>query len=176
MEEPYLITYTGKKFHFLKPDPEEITIFDIAHHLSQLCRWTGASRHFFSVAQHSLAVERVVERRKVSRTVRLQALLHDASEAYMADLNRPVKRACKDYMAIEKGVREAIMLRYSLPTELDDRVTQADESMQHTEAQALLPVAPGWLIRSLLDPHTDIKELSMGVVEKLFLDKFLELQ
>ncbi len=81
----YIITYTGKKFSLVDPQPEDICIEDIAHHLSLLCRYNGACTHFYSVAQHCVLMkERVPEHPA-------QALLHDAGEAYTGDFSSPLK-------------------------------------------------------------------------------------
>lgn len=79
-------TYTGKLFHFTDPSLDMIDIVDIAHHLSMLCRFTGACHKFYSVAEHSVRVSRIVP-----RELKLEALLHDAHEAYTGDINTPLK-------------------------------------------------------------------------------------
>jgi len=76
----FIQTYSGKRIDFENPDPDQIDIVDIAHGLSNLCRFSGQSKYFYSVAQHSFYVSLVCKENK------LQALLHDATEAYMADV------------------------------------------------------------------------------------------
>ena len=78
-------TYTGKKFFPFDPRPEQICIEDIAHGLSMLCRFSGQCPYFYSVAEHSIYVVHCLP-----DNLQLEGLLHDASEAYLADLPRPV--------------------------------------------------------------------------------------
>ena len=96
LKDRYLSTYTGKKFYPYDPRPEQICIEDIAHGLSMLCRFAGQCRFFFSVAEHSIAVAHLLP-----ANLKLFGLLHDASEAYLADLPRPVKAGLPEYRAIE---------------------------------------------------------------------------
>jgi len=84
----WIETYTGKQFYPLDPYPEDIDVRDIAHALSNLCRFTGHCRAFYSVAEHSIYVST-----HVPKTMALQALFHDAPEAYIADISGPLS-AC----------------------------------------------------------------------------------
>jgi uncharacterized protein len=83
----WIQTYTGKQFWPLSPLPEDIVIEDIAHALSMQCRFGGHVRTFYSVAQHSVHVSLLVEPQYA-----LWGLLHDAAEAYLVDLPRPIKK------------------------------------------------------------------------------------
>lgn len=94
----FMVTATGIEYHFTGPDSVTETgrhfrIEDIAHHLAQLNRFTGACKRPYSVAEHSLLCSEIAERGKASRNVQLAALMHDAHEAYTADLSSPAKRA-----------------------------------------------------------------------------------
>ena len=82
-----MVTFTGKLVNPLDLTPQDVDIRDIAHHLSNMCRWQGATRHFYSVAEHCVHVSRLVP-----TGYALLALLHDAAEAYMGDAIRPIKR------------------------------------------------------------------------------------
>ena len=81
-----MVTYTGKEFYPLDPNPADIDIKDIAHALSNCCRFAGHIKSFYSVAQHSVIVSELCEPENA-----LAGLLHDASEAYLSDIARPVK-------------------------------------------------------------------------------------
>ena len=83
----WMQTYTGQKFFPLDPKPEEINIEDIAHALSQMCRFSGHTSTFYSVAQHSILCSRLAGCEEVA----FAALLHDAAEAYVGDMIRPLK-------------------------------------------------------------------------------------
>src|SRR5271170_7300011 len=82
----WIQTYTGGVFHILDPQQNEIYIKDIAHALAMQCRFTGHVRKFYSIAEHCVLGSHIVPKK-----LALQFLLHDASEAYIADINRPLK-------------------------------------------------------------------------------------
>lgn len=87
---PHIRTFTDKKFYFLDIRPEHICIEDIAHSLSNICRYGGHCKQFYSVAEHSIACcDRMGNGEDAS--VRLWALLHDAAEAYIGDICKPLK-------------------------------------------------------------------------------------
>ena len=87
----FITTYSKLRFDPVDPDPESIKIEDIAHSLSLLCRANGHFKRFFSVAQHSLNCCREAKARDYSEKIQHACLLHDASEAYLSDITRPVK-------------------------------------------------------------------------------------
>lgn len=136
----WIQTYTGKKFDLLDPQPDMICIEDIAHALSNLCRFTGHCRDFYSVAQHSVFVANTV----VTNQYRLWALLHDATEAYVADMSSPLKRLIPDYQEIEARVWRAIAERFGLPLGPAAEIKHFDMIMLLTERRDLMgpPVEP----------------------------------
>lgn len=83
----WIQTVSGKQFYPLDPRPEDVDIRDIAHALSNMCRFTGHTKTFYSVAQHSVIASHVVDPKAA-----MLALLHDAAEAYMGDIARPWKK------------------------------------------------------------------------------------
>ena len=85
----WIQTYTGRKFHPLRPRVAEVDVRDIAHALSLKCRFGGHCRVFYSVAEHSVRVSRVLEAK--GRELAVWGLMHDAGEAYLPDVGRPVK-------------------------------------------------------------------------------------
>src|SRR5215831_2558687 len=137
---------SGRRLDLLNPSPLDIEIEDIAHGLARVARWNGQTNgdHAFSVAQHSLLVERFVAelKPKSSKSLRLAALLHDAAEYVIGDLISPFKAAVGlDYKAFEKRLTRAIHIRFGLPPELtaDDAATvkRADRISAFFEATQL---------------------------------------
>src|SRR5438552_3035736 len=90
MKTDWIQTFTGKKFFPLEPNADDICIEDIAHSLSMQCRFNGHSKQFYSVAQHSVLIASwwFGDYPKLAK----YALLHDASEAYLSDIPRPLKQ------------------------------------------------------------------------------------
>lgn len=106
------MTYTKKMFDPLHPNVELIDIQDIAHALSMLCRANGHFRNFYSVCQHSINCMKEAKARGYSKKVQLGCLLHDASEAYLSDVTRPVKQELPRYTEIEEPLQDAIWLKF----------------------------------------------------------------
>jgi len=91
-KEVWIATYTGGRFYPLDPRPEDVCIADIAHSLSQICRFNGQTLQFYSVAQHSVLVSKLLGQGGPSPIHEFMGLKHDAAEAYLCDLVRPIKR------------------------------------------------------------------------------------
>ena len=101
----YITTVTGKHFDPMDPGNHDFNIVDIAHALSLICRGNGHIRFFYSVAQHSIACAEEAVARGYSPEVILGCLLHDASEAYLSDVTRPVKKELPQYLMAEETLR-----------------------------------------------------------------------
>lgn len=108
-EDQTLCTVGGRTLSLLRPDPALIDIGDIAHALALTCRFGGHARQFYSVAQHSVLVSR-----NVAPVIAKEALLHDAAEAYLGDIIRPLKHLLPDYQAIEHTWEHAIATAFDL--------------------------------------------------------------
>ncbi len=111
---------SGRRLDLLEPSPLDIEIADIAHGLARVARWNGQTKgpHAFSVAQHSVLVERLVAdlSPRLSQKARLMALLHDAPEYVVGDLISPFKAAIGiSYKDLELKLQAAIHLRFALP-------------------------------------------------------------
>lgn len=128
--------FTGKIFPVLEPNPDLVDIRDIAHALSNQCRFSGHTAKFYSVAEHSVRVSR-----EVSPENALCALLHDATEAYLVDMPRPIKYASelgKHYKAIEAKLWLALSKRFAVPEEMPEEIHLADAKMLRTEMRDLM--------------------------------------
>ena len=131
----WMQTSTGKKFWPLDPRPEEVFIEDIAQALSKICRFGGHCKAFYSVAQHSCHVSDIV---CGDRDVRRWGLLHDAAEAYVGDMIKPLKRFVNGFSGIESKILSAISARFGLCKKAPEAVEIADEKMLNAEALAVM--------------------------------------
>jgi 5'-nucleotidase len=134
MKSEYIRTFTGAKFYPLDPDPDFVRIEDIAHSLSLVCRWAGHVPHFYSVALHSIHVSRMVDSGQA-----LAALLHDASEAYLGDMAKPVKLDMPDYNLAENRLMSTIALALGFDFPLTDQVKKADAAALFLEGVHFFP-------------------------------------
>ncbi len=173
----WIQTFTGLCFWPLDPRPEEIRIEDIAHALSLQCRFNGHCRAFYSVAQHSVLVAELVERFQPEAA--LAGLLHDASEAYLSDLPRPLKNEpdMAFYLEAEARLQEVVHVRFELDGELSRRIVEwADDVLLATEARDLMRV-PVRRWEALPAPLPDpIDPMSPKEAEQAFLESFERLR
>lgn len=130
--KPTILTYSGRVFDFADPRPEMIEPEDIAQGLAMACRFAGQTRCFYSVAQHSVFASLYVPPAD-SRA----ALLHDAPEAFMNDIPKPLKRLLPDYQRIEERVHSAIFERFGLDPELPPSVKVVDGRLKVTEGRMI---------------------------------------
>ena len=128
-----IMTYTKKMFDPLRPDAELIDIEDIAHALSMLCRANGHFKSFYSVAQHSINCMKEARARGYSGRIQLACLLHDASEAYLSDVTRPVKAELTRYKEIEAPLQETIWNKW-----LDQPLTEEERKQVFDIDDAIL--------------------------------------
>ena len=108
----YITTYTEKHFDPLNPDMTQVNIQDIAHALSFICRGNGHVKSFFSVGQHCINAAREAALRGYSDRVILACLIHDAGEAYMSDVPRPLKASMPEYVHAEDRLLELIYEKF----------------------------------------------------------------
>lgn len=137
----YIRTSSGVRFYPLNPDPQGILIEDIAHALSLLCRGNGHVKVFFSVGQHCIHCAKEAEQRGYSTRLILACLLHDASEAYLSDITRPVKQHLQDYCRYEEHLLEVIYKKFlgsPLSQEEQKLVKIIDDDMLYYDLRDLL--------------------------------------
>lgn len=133
----WMQTATGKAFWPLDPRSEEIHIEDIAAALSKLCRYGGHCKRFYSVAEHCVLMACVAP-----DGFRLSALLHDASEAYLSDVIRPIKRHLSQYTVIEAALESAIATRYGIPYPMPAEVKRLDNAIITDEREQNMVTPP----------------------------------
>lgn len=167
----WIQTYTGKAFDLLNPNPDDICIEDIAHALSQLCRYTGHTRFFYSVAHHSILASFLVEDEKNAKA----ALLHDASEAYLSDIATPAKQLIPQYYDLEDRIMRAIAKRFDFEYPLNKDIKNTDARLLQTERMQLLGKEPkSWGFTAESYPVT-IVEMQIPFIKALFLTRMKEL-
>lgn len=133
---PWMRTYTGARVHILQPDPGEIRLKDIAHALANQCRFAGHTPEFYSVAQHSVLVAGILEDMGWP-DLAISGLMHDAAEAYLHDLHRPLKECLPQYADLEQRHMAAICVKFGLPVKLHTVVKRADNIALATEFRDL---------------------------------------
>lgn len=171
-------THTGRTIDLAGPDPAEIDINDIATALSRICRFGGHSSAFYSVAQHSVLVCFLC-----SQEAAKAGLLHDAAEAYLGDVIKPLKVMLGEaYTSIEDRFGLAILNKYGIDAaewhRLYTRVKVADKFALELEHEALILNRPGRLVAVLEDfnlttfgwawDSETAKELFLAMFHKLF--------
>lgn len=133
---PWMALHSGGRYYPLNPRVGEIDPIDIAHALGMLCRYGGHINHFYSVAEHCVLMSYAVPAEDA-----LAALLHDATEAYVVDVPRPIKRLMPEYEAIENRVWGVIAMRFGIDSVLPRSVKAADNNILADEVAVLLPTA-----------------------------------
>lgn len=129
-----MLLHSGRYFDYKNVSEHEYQIQDIAHGLSLFCRYTGHCNEFYSVAQHSVLVSRIVP-----PELAMVGLMHDASEAYLGDVNTHLKKLLPEYAVLEEKVSKAIAFQFHLPVKLPVAVKLADLEMLMTEKRDLMP-------------------------------------
>lgn len=136
-----ILTHTRVMFDPVHPDAALVDIRDIAHALSMLCRANGHFPTFYSVGQHCVNCMREAAARGYSRQVQLACLLHDASEAYLADMTRPVKKELPRYLEIEEPLQDLIWEKFlaePLSEEAYRQVFEIDDAILYHEFVTLM--------------------------------------
>ena len=138
----YITTVSGIHFYPLDPNPKDIDIEDIAHALSLICRANGHFKYFYSVAQHCIACAVEAAERGFSLEVILGCLLHDASEAYLCDVTRPVKKHIPQYLQAEEKLQGVIWKRFigrELTEDEQQQIFEIDDNILSQEFHLLMP-------------------------------------
>lgn len=167
-----IYTYSGVSFSPLSPCENDIMAEDIAHALSYMCRANGHFKSFYSVAQHCLACEEEARMRRLPKRIRLACLLHDASEAFISDITRPVKHQLTEYKNIENKLQRVIYRRFGLDPD-DEKmlaaVSEIDDAMLYYEFLALGGLA---LFDSVpeISSKPDFGFVQFEIIEKRFTD------
>lgn len=169
----WIHTFTGKQFYAFDPHPDDVDIRDIAHALSLTCRYSGHCQDFYSVAQHSVILSNLVD-----EELALAALLHDAPEAYLTDIPRPIKHMFNEYKLpfseIEDKIYKVIAEKYGCQYPLPEEVHDLDHNIVADEASVLFAPAPEWT-KWYTPVGVDIWPIGPRKAEKQFMYRFKEL-
>lgn len=169
---------SGRKYWPMDPRASDVDINDIAHHLSMKCRWNGATKRFYSIAEHSVYVSHLVPPIDA-----LEALMHDAAETYITDFIRPLKydpEFAEPYAKLERinelAIAERFNLTYPFPKSVkiaDDQVTAAEleQAIERSHRETWEPNV--FIDTSVIAPIT-IRFLTPDEAEDEFMDRFVE--
>ena len=132
--------YSGGVFDFLNPENSTYGIEDIAHALSNICRFGGHVRYHYSVAQHCVLASHYTKKLEFSYDI----LMHDAAEAFLGDIPTPLKALLPDYKVIEERVERDICKRYMIQYPFHPEVKAIDRVMLCAEQKALVVNQEDW--------------------------------
>lgn len=155
-EHPWMQTFMGIRFQPTNPDAKDIHIMDIAHALAHQCRYAGHVKKFYSVAEHSVRISRIVSKQHA-----LWGLLHDSPEAYLQDMIRPLKMVHPlgdEYMKLEHKLMEVIARKFKLDLPMPPEIKQADNILLFTEQRDLMAVQLPWFDQDKYTPLPQVIE------------------
>lgn len=166
----HVITVSGKRISLLDPQPDQFDLDDIAHALSQICRWGGNTRRFFSVAEHSLLVARLVPPEYA-----LAGLTHDFSEV-VGDILSPWKRLLPEISQVEDRITRAIAERFGICFDDYHIIKQADLVAAATEYRDLMPGCPPLEMLKGIEPAPfKLFPMKKAAAKRALIQRFYEL-
>lgn len=169
----WIQTHTGIMVDPLEFTVDMLAIEDIAHALSHQCRYSGHCSEFYSVAEHSNRVAKLLYELSGERILALMGLMHDAPEAYLVDLPRPLKQSevlGRAYRAYEGMIWNCVARKYGLSYTLPQQVHWADDVLLITEIRDLMPSVSG-----MPDEPKPLSEAIVPVTSKEAKAEFLAL-
>lgn len=164
---PQIRLRSGAWFDLLDPASSDFTIDDIAHGLAHTCRYAGQADGFYSVAEHSIFVSEVASGHEYA------ALLHDAAEAFIGDVTRPLKQLLPEYKRLEKSIEEAIFARFGVDRVHPD-VKKADLEVLAAEQAQLMPEGTdAWAIEAGISAAPiQVERLAPAEAKLRFLERY----
>lgn len=194
-EDFWIRTVSAKKFYPMAPHLNQYDIGDIAHAIAHNNRYNGHMDHAYSVGQHSVLVSEQVlkmydelrweegdpdygsdEWMMARAAVGLQALLHDATEAYMPDMPSPIKLCLPDFMEMEEKIKNSIMDSFDLPQEFHPLIDEVDKGIRGSEIKWLFTALKGDAVWAEDIYEIVITPWPVAYTKQRFLDTFNELE
>lgn len=165
---PTIMLRSGAWFDFRAPGTSDFTIEDIAHGLANICRYSGQCSSFYSVAEHSILVS------DTAKGFEFEALLHDAAEAFLGDITRPLKQLLPEFKRIEAEVERAILDRFGITEAIPRQVKQADLRVLAAEQIQIMPEGTaGWVRGQRVEPAPIVvRHLPPNEAKRMFLERF----
>lgn len=175
--EAWIETRSGRKFHFMDPKPEAVDIQDIAHALGNFCRYCGHTARFYSVAEHCVLMVRAAEKAGRNAQDLLTILLHDASEAYIGDMTRPLKQQIPLFKVIEDRIHFAVSKRFGLHWPHPEWLKDMDNRILHDERRQAMVKGNGvsendWFSNTLEPLGVQLQFWDPQTAGKKFLQEF----
>lgn len=179
----WIQTYQGRSFEYQTPENiDQIDIYDIAHALSNICRFGGHCKRFYSVADHSIRCADVAKNMGLSKEIQLWCLLHDAAEAYIGDIPTPLKKEVGivynmwdiSIITYEDIVLDAIKKKFNLG-EMPKEVKEIDEILLWTEVRDLFDNKMKWREHTLRPLEEIISPRHNAEAESLFIWRYRSL-
>lgn len=170
----FLRTYTGRNVFPLNMYATDIVIEDIAHALSNICRYNGHCSKLYSVGQHSVLMARYLLEKYRNQKLALSGLLHDGPEAYIGDMPTPLKRLFPEFVIAEDRIVAVMEARFKLDYPLDcPEIKEADMRLLATEARDLMGDPQDWSSLSGLEPFKESIECwAPDLTKFLFLEMY----
>lgn len=162
-----IITGNGNVVHLLEPRKEQIHLVDISLSLSKICRYSGGTIQFYSVAQHSLNCCKIA-REMYDIKIGIYLLLHDSAEAYISDVPTPVRKLVPGFDEIERNLLTAIYHHFCLekPTgNYLNKVQEIDSRILANEIPVLVPK-----LKCIIPENCEPYEMNLDFMERKFDD------
>lgn len=171
--DPTILTQSGCYINFVDLESNEYRIDDIAHALSNIGRFNGHTKKFYSVAQHCVLASRYAE-----IGFELEALMHDSTEAYIGDITSPLKKILPEYQSIEHLMYKDLSKYFGFPSVITKEVKEIDIRMLATEKRDLMPKEKTeWPFLNGFEPYEDkIRPWSPRKAKKEFLKRYKYIQ
>jgi len=138
VERGCIVTYTGKLLNLFEPNPDDIDLESIASALSKICRFGGHLKKHYSVAEHSVFATILAIQENEPPEILKSLLLHDAAEAFLGDVVKPLKNELAEYFVFEERMEKCIEQKFSIEIKKNwDRIKLYDNTMFHIENKQL---------------------------------------